>query len=586
MVNGPMGMLHRHLRTLASVKFCCLLAASLAAVPTMASSVIRSRADLEYGAVLFEYHQQNYFHGLVEQAYASAQGNPRAHAHRGQLLKGSMALSYGIPDDAYAVFNTLLDAEPDRDIRNRAWYYLARLYHARSSTADALAALGRVEGRLPPDLYLDYHYLATLLRQDRGDLDSIEAAMLHVSAESPQLPYLLYNLGVAHLRTGNEVAAVRSLQAVVAYANRGEEFQVLADRARHGLARLAVQDQRLSDAWLYLQDIRTQGLYSNRALLGYAWTAIQQEMYQTSIPALQLLSERSIALPEVQEGKVLLGHVYEQNGLMTQALRSHLSTEQDFLKGLQLLAEAREVIASRDIPEEFVSNLEAIVDQTDWFATQPSVDYEKLSPFLVDLMASPAFYQVLRELAELYAIRRNLDYWANQTDQHDLILKTAAEKRFDDSMKLVIDESASISERLANQRRELGLIALSLSTRDQRRLKSLMDNATRELNLLDTTIRNLRKQSEPYRQPSAYPAMVRSNHARIVEAQKQVNGLIAKLEPLMRNLVNAELNKHEERMRYYLAQTRLAKARLYDTALINMGSAGAAGSTAPQGVSR
>src|SRR5690606_32765334 len=147
-----------------------------------------------------------------------------------------------------------------------------------SSTADALAALGRVEGRLPPDLYLDYHYLATLLRQDRGDLDSIEAAMLHVSAESPELPYLLYNLGVAHLRTGNEVAAVRSLQAVGAYATRAEELPVLADRARNGLARLAVQDQRLSDAWLDLQGIRTQGLYSNRALLGYAWTAIQQEM--------------------------------------------------------------------------------------------------------------------------------------------------------------------------------------------------------------------------------------------------------------------------------------------------------------------
>lgn len=571
--------IHRHLQA----SLACLLVACLTASAGAHSSV-RSRADLEYGAVQFEYHQQNYFHGLVEQSYAAALGNPRAHSHEGQLLKGSMTLSYGMPDDAYTIFNTLLDSEPNQALRNRAWYYLARLYHSRANNADALQALGRIEGRLPPDLYLNYHYLGTLLSYDDKALHNVAGAIGNMPVDSPQLPYLLYNLGVSHLRFGNQEAAINSLQSVVSYANRGEEFLVLADRARHGLARLAMQNERLSDAWLYLQDIRTEGLYSNRALLGYAWTAIQQEMYQASIPALQLLNSRSIALPEVQEGKVLLGHIYEQNGLINRALRSYLGAEQDFLDGLQQLAEAREIIAARDVPEEFITNLEAIVDQSDWFAAEPSVDYKRLSPFLIDLMASPAFSQVLRELAELYAIRNNLNYWASQTDQHDLILKTAAEKRFDDSMKIVIDESEGINDRLANQRRELGLIALSLTQRDQDRLRSSLDNASRELTQLDATIRNLRRQSEPYRQPSAYPAMVRSHHARIREAQEQVEVFIARLEPLMRNLVNAELTTHEERMRYYLAQTRLAKARLYDTALINMGPGSSVDSPASQGV--
>lgn len=571
--------IHRHLPPIQVYRtfwIACLFVVCLASVSAGANTPVRSRADLEYGTVLFEYHQQNYFDGLIEQSYVAALGNPRAHSHEGQLLKGSMTLSYGMPDDAYRILNTLLDSEPNPEVRNRAWYYLARLYHARSNVADAVQTLGRIEGRLPPDLYLDYHYLATLLSHDATGLHGVEGALANMPADAPQLPYLLYNIGVSHLKFGNQEAAISNLQSVVSFANRGEEFLVLADRARHGLARLAMQEERLTDAWLFLQDIRTEGLYSNRALLGYAWTALQQQMYQTAIPALQLLNRRSIALPEVQEGKVLLGHVYEHNGLMNRALRSHIDAEQDFLRGLEQLAEAREIIAAQDVPEEFITNLEAIVDQSDWFAAQPSVDYEKLSPFLVDLMASPAFSQILRELAELYAIRNNLNYWASQTDQHDLILKTAAEKRFDDSMKIVIDESAEINERLTNQRRELGLIALSLSTRDQSRLRSSLDNASRELSQLDATIRNLRRQSEPYKQPSAYPAMVRSHHARIVEALEQAEIFIAKLEPLMRNMVNAELNTHEERMRYYLAQTRLAKARLYDTALIKMGPASSA----------
>ena len=38
----------------------------------------------------------------------------------------------------------------------------------------------------------------------------------------------------------------------------------------------------------------------------------------------------------------------------------------------------------------------------------------------------------------------------------------------------------------------------------------------------------------------------------------------------MRGVITAELDKHEERIRYYWAQARLGKARLYDKALNNI----------------
>ena len=46
--------------------------------------------------------------------------------------------------------------------------------------------------------------------------------------------------------------------------------------------------------------------------------------------------------------------------------------------------------------------------------------------------------------------------------------------------------------------------------------------------------------------------------------------MIKKLENVMRIVVNAELDNHEERMRYYWAQARLGKARLYDRTLNNI----------------
>lgn len=538
--------------------------------PSMADSHIRSRADLEYGTVLFEYYQKDYFNGLIEQEYALATGNERAGSRKGQLLKGGMSLSYGMADVSQSIFDQLLSESVEDDVRNRAWYYLAKLYYSRSEPQRAYDALEKIHGNIPQDLHLDYHYLATLVRNDGKHLDSIQQAVDQVPTTTPQYPYLIFNLGISYLKSGNTEAAIRNLKAVVDYADDSEELQVLADRARHGLAQLAIANNQLFDAWTYLQAIRTTGLYSNRALLAYAWAAIRQEQYQVALPALQLLNQRSIALPEVQECKVLLGHLYEQQGSPTRALKSHLEAEAEFTRGIEQVAEARRIIDMRDVPREFIENLEAIVDDSDWYGSQPSVNYQKLTPFLVDLMASNAFNQVLAELADLYAIRDNLAYWERQTDQHEVILASAASKVFDDDMKTLLQQSEQLQQRLNNQRQETGLMTLTLDTVDQARFAALLENNSKELAQLNDTLVTLKKQGEPYKQPASYPIMVDNNHHRIAESQKQTEHYIALLEPVMRNLVKVELDKHEERMRYYLAQARLAKARLYDTALTNL----------------
>jgi tetratricopeptide (TPR) repeat protein len=179
---------------------------------------------------------------------------------QGQLLKGGMALSYGLPDTAQTIFDKLLSGESNENVRNRAWYYLAKLYHQRSKPIEAYAALEKIHGNIPLDLHLDYHYLATLVNSDGEHLNSIQQAIDQIPTTTPQYPYLVFNLGVSYLNNGNQTAAVNNLQTVVNYADGSEELQVLADRARHGLAQLAMQDQNLLQAWLQLRDIRTTGL--------------------------------------------------------------------------------------------------------------------------------------------------------------------------------------------------------------------------------------------------------------------------------------------------------------------------------------
>src|SRR5690606_24988759 len=78
----------------------------------------------------------------------------------------------------------------------------------------------------------------------------------------------------------------------------------------------------------------------------------------------------------------------------------------------------------------------------------------------------------------------------------------------------------------------------------------------------------------PYRLSQQLEQQSRQMTARVEQELAATNGLIRALENRMRAVIQAELDRHEERIRYYWAQARLGKARLYDKALINLEESG------------
>lgn len=530
-----------------------------------------STEDLEYGVILFDYYQQDYFSALIEQAYAEAINNPISLRPSGQVLKGGMMLSYGMVDEAKRKFEELLDASATEEVKNRAWFFLAKLFYSKSDFVNARESLGHIKGVVPEDLHIDYHYLATLLRQKGDHLGVSESKFKNVTKENPYYPYLLFNLAILQLKESKLKEAVDNLETVTQYYSVSEELSLLSDRARHGLAELAIKHGQLIQAWNYLKDIRTTGLYSNRALLSYAWAAINLKQYQEAIPALELLNGRSIAIPEVQEAKVLLAHVYEQEGAPRKALKTNLIAEKEFHQGIAMIAEARNVLKKQDVPREFIKNLDVMMDDSDWYSTRPSVDYKKLTPFLIDLMASHPFHETMRELADLYAIEENLNYWSIQAEEHRLILENANKKQnFEESITAIVQKSLGLKESFSEQNSEFRLHSLALNEKDQERLAALMETTEDELKLLDAKVEKLQDYEKPYQQPASYKGMVIDKHAQIKRQLAETQKYIASFETIMRGLVNVELTKHEERMRYYAAQSKLAKARLYDMTLLSL----------------
>lgn len=572
---------HQRMRRLCSRNFLASVGVALM-FSNLTASVEAKRAEtnvdkayeLVYGPVLYENFQRDFFGALVEQAYAEETENVIANSPNGQVLKGGMMLSFGMADEAKKIFDELLilatNKNISRQVRNRAWYYLARFYYLKNEMRDAANALMKVDGKLPKDLLLSYHYLATLIGASGNYVEISQSQRAKVPKQFPLYAYLVFNQGIEALRSNEIKTAVQKLEEVTRYASKDSELSILADRARLGLAQLAMRSGQLSAGWKYLQNVSTEGLYSNRALLAYSWAAVKSGQYTTAIPALELLDGRAIEIPEVQEGKVLLGHLYEQEGAPRKALKSYLVAEKAFKEGIDKVDDARKVIAKKDVPREFVTNLDSIVKQQTWFKVEPTVDYTQLTPFLIDLMSSNAFNEVLKELADLYEIKTNLEFWRGQTEEHQTILRSAATKTINTDMRQAIVDSFEFKERFNQQQEELDLKKLSLSVEDQKRMQSLLESVRSELSKLHKNVDRLKTIQVPYRQPSSYAQMVSDHHARVRKQLSVTESYIKKLEPVMRKMVDAELTRHEERMRYYWAQSRLAKARLYDSTLLEL----------------
>ena len=551
-----------------------LIAACLLIVEAVFANVFDKNAsstdDLEWGVVLFEYYQKDYFSALVEYEYVSNLNNEKSLSKPGKLLQGGMLLSFGVAEESHEIFTSLLDESTDTETRNSAWYYLANILYHKSEVEKAYAALNNISGKIPSHLVTEYYYLSTLIAASGQGVVSSEEELKQLESYNPHYSYVLFNYAIGELEKEKYDSAIRQLERIIKYENLSDELANLSDRSKHGLAQIHLKLGKVEKAWEYLTQIRTTGLYSNRALLTYAWTAIKLEMFEEAIPALKILDGRSISIPEVQEAKVLLAHLFEKSGAVNKALKSNILAVEAFEQGLTQLENSRQIIERRDVPKEFVKNFEKIVGISDWYAIEPTVDYSKLTPFVIDLISSHAFSETLKELSDLYTLQDNLTYWTKQSDQHFLVLQHADKKAFDSKEKEAIKEANNYRDALDNKKTEYKLLSLSLSEKDRQRLNATLQNIEKSLSQVDSRLDTLNDIKSAYTQPTGFKQELESKHEEAKSLLKKTNFYISKLEPVIRNLINSELDKHADRMGYYLAQSRLAKARLYDSTLMTL----------------
>ncbi|HWI09823.1 MAG TPA: hypothetical protein VNU48_00675, partial [Burkholderiaceae bacterium] len=149
----------------AAVLAACALSAAAAATDVPNHEI----KDPHYGDVLFQFFQDRYFSAVTGLMVSQQFGRVEHHADEAEVLRGGMLLSYGLQREAGEIFAKLIERGAEPKVRDRAWFFLAKICYQRGYLAEADAALAQVGDQLPPPLQEDRALLQANLLMARAD---------------------------------------------------------------------------------------------------------------------------------------------------------------------------------------------------------------------------------------------------------------------------------------------------------------------------------------------------------------------------------------------------------------------------------
>ena len=141
-------------------------------------------------------------------------------------------------------------------MRDRAWFYLAKIRYQRGYLAEAEESLAKIERKLPPQLEEERGLLLAQLLMLRSDYAGAAGTLSGLSLKGTGARYVRYNLGIALLKSGESKRGTQLLDDVGKESAPTEEYRSLRDRANVALGFSALSENRPKDARTYLERVR------------------------------------------------------------------------------------------------------------------------------------------------------------------------------------------------------------------------------------------------------------------------------------------------------------------------------------------
>jgi hypothetical protein len=577
--------------------------------------------DLHYGDVLFYFYQDDYFDAITR--LLAAQQLERLPNTQGEaeLLLGGLYLSLGEHVEAGKIFERLLAANTSENVRNKAWFYLGKVWYQRGYLEESEQALRKVSDKIQPRINAErYMLLAQLmLRQDRYD-DAI-AALNAWHGPPDWTAYAQFNLGVALVRKSRLAEAMSHLDQVGRMETSSEELLALKDKANLALGFALLQAERAADARPILQRVRLDGPYSTKALLGVGWADSALGEFKRALVPWLALRKRNLLDSAVQESFLTVPYAYNQLGATGQAADFYNSAIESFDAESKRIDDAIDQIRGGSLLDHLLTDDKK--DSLTWYWQLKKLPDAPESRYLYQLLASNEFQEGLKNYRELNFMSRNLESWRADLAAFNDMLDTRQEA-YDqeapkaDAVMAATDVGALTQKRVAFESRindieksnDVAALGTAEEQKNWARLKQIEDylalhpddpelgemrdrlrllkgvmywrlsqsfkarvwNERRAVKELETSLVETQKRAVLVAQ--ARQAMPNNNgvfggrvtavSARIDQLQERLAALTLKQDRYLQTLAIRELELQKQRILVYQVQARYELAAIYD----------------------
>ena len=580
-------------------------------------------SDPHYGEVLFYFYQEDYFSAIVRLLAAQERSQFDEHAEQAELLLGGMYLSYGHHLQAAKIFERMLADNVAPDIRDRTWFFLAKIWYQRGYLDKSQQALNLIENELPVNLQREALMLRAQISIDAGDYDQAISLLQNWKGKTEWASYAKFNIGVALVRSGRIDEAEKLLDDLGNLNPFNEELTSLRDKANLALGYALLQDGQPFAAKAPLQRIRLEGPFSNKALLGVGWADAETDSYDRALVPWMELRSRDLLDSAVQESMLAIPYAMAKLDSISQAADHYLNAIEAFYEEINRIDRTIGHIESGDMFVRFLAD--DPLNNTGWYWRLEKLPEGPEARYLFHLLASHEFQEGLKNYRDLIHLSRNLQSWRENIAVYTNMIETRKEAyslrlpRVDDALARadidsMVNRKLEFDSTLDNIEKSHDWLALATApefdmwgkisglentpalqanlpeaeeVRDKiRLLKGVLQwqlerdfkdrlwrarkNLRRAGEALVATKRSRRQIDESMRtEPGRFAEFsdrVYSLAPRIEDMQLQVEEALRKQRGFLQSIAVGELQAQKQRLDIYTVQARFALAAIYDVA--------------------
>jgi len=369
--------------------------------------------DLHYGDVLFYFYQEKDLESLTRLLAYEHWGRMPHHEDDTRLLEGGLYLELGMHNEAGQIFQSVLTNDVPTGVRNKAWFYLAQVWYARSYFDKADAALRKINGRMSPDLEAQRELLFGNVLMHEGRFDEAISLLSSWRGSPVWSAYARFNLGVALVRNKRLSDADPFLSAVGTMLAPTPELAALRDRANLALGFAYLQAEQPARARPALARVRLNGPYSNKALLGIGWADAALGDYQGALTPWMELRNRNLLDAAVQESYLAVPYAFSKLNANAQSAEYYESAVNSFDAENVRLDGAIAAIKKGDMLEHVLAKERSQEAQYGWAWQLKSLPEAPESRYLYMLLAGNDFQEGLKNYRGLTSMSETLERHAD-----------------------------------------------------------------------------------------------------------------------------------------------------------------------------